>query len=54
MVAGAMLVGSFLGAGIASTVPSDINADIEDIRNPTEQQPSAVDALSDARLSPTS
>lgn len=38
MVAGAKLVGSLLGAGIASPVLLDINVDIADIRNLTEQQ----------------
>ena len=41
-----MLVGSLLGAGIASSVLSDINVDIADIINFTEQQTLTINTLS--------
>lgn len=44
---GAMLVGSLLGAGIASSVISHIKADLTDIRSLTEQQILAINTLSD-------
>jgi hypothetical protein len=38
VIEGATLVSSLLGAGMANSVLLDINADMADIRNLTEQQ----------------